>query len=72
MLPEGESPYAAPKLLSPAQAEKKLDIIGKALVSQHVTKPDAGLALVLNSDRRPACLPGDVFTEIENQELNYD
>ena len=68
MLPEGESPYAEPKLLSPAQAEKKLDPIGKALVDQLTHKPDAGTALVPDSDKRPAFLPGDVFTNQEEKE----
>ena len=64
MLPEGESIHAPPKLLSPAQAEKKLDIIGKALVGEHTTKPDAGTTLVPESDKRLAFNPGDVFDKI--------
>lgn len=65
MLPEGVEPYAEPKLLSPAQAEKRLDVIGKALVATLTHKPDAGTALVPESDKRPAFLPGDVFTNLE-------
>lgn len=65
MLPEGVSVHAEPKLLSPAQSAKKLDIIGKALVNQLTTKPDTGKTLVPNSDKRQAFRPGDVFNIIE-------
>lgn len=68
MLPEGVSPHAEPKLLSPAQAEKKLDVIGKALVAKLTHKPDAGTSLVPESDKRQAFLPGDVFTNQEEKE----
>jgi hypothetical protein len=69
MLPEGEAIHAKPKMLSPAQAEKKLDIIGKALVFEHTTKPDAGLSLVPETDKRPAFSPGDVFDSQEEKDL---
>lgn len=65
LLPEGGSPHAPPKLLSPAQSEKKLDILGKAMVAKLTTKPDTGKTLVPNSDKRQAFRPGDVFNEIE-------
>ena len=67
MLPEGVEAYAEPKLLSPAQAEKKLDVIGKALVGELTKKPDAGTVLVSLSDKRPAFNPGDVFTKTEQE-----
>jgi len=62
MLPDGASTRAEPKLLSPPQAEKLLDVLGKAMVAELTTKPDAGLSLVPQSDRRQAFRPGDVFT----------
>ena len=64
MLPTGVSPFTEPKLISPAQAEKKLDVIGKARVDTLTEKPDAGTALVPESDKRPVFLPGDVFTNL--------
>lgn len=67
MLPNEEDAFTDPKLISPAQAEKKLDVIGKALVDQMTHKPDAGTALVPDSDKRPAFLPGDVFTNQEEK-----
>ena len=66
MLPDGASLYAEPKLLSPAQSEKLLDVLGKARVKQLTTKPDAGTALVPNSDKRPAFSAGDVFNNNNN------
>ncbi|MCP4744413.1 MAG: DUF2800 domain-containing protein [Actinomycetales bacterium] len=66
MLPEGASCHAPPKLLSPAQAEKQLCILGKASVAELTVKPDAGTALVPESDKRPAFSPGDVFPSLKS------
>lgn len=55
----GAHPYAPPKLLSPAQAEKALQSQGmtgkqaKATIGQLAHKPTTGVVLVSNSDRRP-------------------
>lgn len=55
----GAHPYAPPKLLSPAQAEKALQGQGmtgkqaKATIGQLAHKPTTGTTLVLKSDRRP-------------------
>ena len=70
----GAHPYAAPKLLSPAQAEKALQAQGltakqaKAIVAQLAHKPTTGTVLVPNSDRRPE-LSLPTFTNL-NSELN--
>lgn len=64
MLPDGVPATVVPKLLSPAQAEKKLCILGKAYVAKLTTKPETGTALVSESDRRLAFNPGDVFDTI--------
>ena len=51
-------PYTDPKLVSPAQAEKK---VGKDLVRDLAEKPVTGTVLVADSDKRPALNRGDVF-----------
>lgn len=67
---DGAEIYAPRKLLSPAQAEKALDVIGKALVDKLTSKPDAGTALVPLSDKRAAFSPGDVFTSEKSEKKN--
>ena len=66
LLPDDVSPFAPAKLLSPAQAEKKLDLLGAAMVAKLTKKPDTGMVLVSSSDKRAAIKPGDVFSELEN------
>ena len=54
-------PFAEPKLLSPAQAEKKLKKDQKAIIGKLVHRPQTGMLLVEDSDKRPAIPSGDVF-----------
>lgn len=71
----GAHAYAAPKLLSPAQAEKALQAQGltakqaKAIVAKLAHKPTTGTVLVPNSDRRPE-LSLPTFTAL-NPEQNH-
>ena len=63
-------PLAPAKILTPAQAEKKLAKDFKFVVSDLAIKPDAGTTLVPSSDKReevPILLPSDVFSEDESK-----
>lgn len=51
----------APKLLSPAQAEKALGKGGKKVVDPLTTRPQTGSMLVPSDDPRPLLNKGDVF-----------
>ena len=66
ILPEGVSPHHAPKLLSPAQAEKLLDKNARDLLGVCITSPDTGTVLVSESDSRPAISAGEVFEVLES------
>jgi len=60
----GIDPRAAPELVSPAEAERRLKKIkADADVSALAEKPPAGASLVEASDPRPALRPGAVFSE---------
>ena len=64
----GVEPYAAPSLVSPAQAEKALAKVNKKLrelVEPLTFKPATGTVLVPETDKRPALSPGAVFAPIE-------
>jgi len=62
-------PNAAPKLVSPAAAEKLLGKAdGKSLVNLLAFKPTTGTTLVPDSDTRPALNAGDVFTDLPSPE----
>jgi hypothetical protein len=58
-----------PKLLSPAQVEKKLKSWGQdpSLIDQFVSAPETGTTLVPEDDKRPAVVTGpqNVFTPVE-------
>lgn len=59
------NPYAKPKLLSPAQAEKMLPKLQREiLMRQLAVKPKTGTVLVPASDKRPAITAGDVFDNL--------
>ena len=61
--------YTKPELVSPAQAEKRLKILGlpKNLLDPLVSTPSTGTTLVPASDKRPAITtsPQTVFTDTE-------
>jgi hypothetical protein len=67
----GAHPFTDPKIISPAEAEKRLAKTqlgkkgGEALVETLAFKPTTGEALVPVTDSRPALLAGSVFTPIE-------
>ena len=53
--------YTEPELLSPAQMEK---VLGKETVNQVAVKPDAGVTIAAESDRREAVGPTRDFEEL--------
>lgn len=55
--------FDKPSLLSPAQLEK---VLGKEIVNKVAVKPEGGLTLALESDKRPAATPNNDF---ENEDL---
>lgn len=59
-LPEGTA-FDAPKLISPAEAERRLPKDQRALIEKLVTKPVTGETLVADTDARPAISRADVF-----------
>ena len=60
---QGVSPWTEPRLISPAQAEKKLGVRRQRAVKGLTTRPDNGTALVPVTDKRPAISPADVFDD---------
>lgn len=62
-LPSGKSPWTTPKLVSPAEAERRLPTAAHGIVEALVTKPVTGSDLVPESDARPAINRADVFDD---------
>jgi hypothetical protein len=60
-------PYTKPKLISPAEAERRLDT-SKKVVKPLVYTPTTGSTLVLVSDPRPALEPGAAFSVLTDEE----
>lgn len=61
----GVSPWEPQKLISPAQAEKRLGKGGKAAIADLTHRPVTGAVLVPDSDPRPALPTGTPFQPIE-------
>ncbi len=63
--------YYERKLKSPPQMEKtkKLD---KKWIAQFVERPERGIKLVKESDKRPAILTGPVFEDTTKEETDFD
>jgi len=60
----GADPFEPGKLVSPAQAEKRLGKKRAELVARYVTKPTTGATLAPLTDKRPALSSMDVFTAV--------
>lgn len=66
------NPMAEPKLISPAQAEKKIGAAGKKIVADLAHMPDRGLTLVPESDSRSAWTRPAFPPANESEEKNDD
>lgn len=62
-LSHGKTPWTEPKLVSPAEAERRLPPAARGVVEELVTKPVTGSVLVPESDARPAINRKDVFND---------
>lgn len=67
LLLRGVDPYAKQKLISPAEAERRLGK-HKSAVADLAYVPDAGTALVPDDDHRQAWTPGEVFPLLTDKE----
>ena len=63
LLPEGESPFAPSKLVTPAQAEKLLPKARRGIVKVLAHTPKTGTVLVSDSDKRLPYRAGSVFAQ---------
>ena len=63
---KGVNPFTEPKLVSPAEAERRLG--SKKLVKVLAYVPSIGTALVPESTKRPAIEPGAVFDTLTDKE----
>lgn len=60
----GGDPWEPRKVVSPAEAERRVGKANKKKVAEFAFKPLAGTALVPDDDKREAVTPGSVFDEI--------
>jgi hypothetical protein len=70
MVPDASEFYTKPELISPAQAEKRLKVLGlpKNMIDPLITTPSTGTTLVPDTDKRPAVTssPQSVFPSLED------